>query len=293
MKLEINLEPLANLIKDLKLSPLPWQSEVSIAEYDHTKWEQIRATGFEVPLEEVKPNSKGLLTYDGQQVLLYIKDTRKEIDDVLHHPENLQKVHFFDCKTLSDMKAKKKFERYVVTQRQTGTFLVDIVSFYDRIHKKDIETKLHVCKNCLSGINYRNYKELSSQKKDDMVKSFEISTFFKEFHYSFQNTPTRTDINAPVNAYPENWKEIADAYKRSSEWRCRECDIDLGAPTHRRLLHVHHTNGVKTDNNPNNLKVLCVECHIREPHHDYMRHAYARDLMALQQLRREVKHTGT
>ena len=33
-------------------------------------------------------------------------------------------------------------------------------------------------------------------------------------------------------------------------------------------LHVHHIDGVKWNNNSNNLKVLCIDCHSKHPGHD-------------------------
>jgi hypothetical protein len=37
------------------------------------------------------------------------------------------------------------------------------------------------------------------------------------------------------------------------------------------LLHVHHINGVKSDNSEMNLRVLCQYCHGEQPNHEHMK----------------------
>jgi hypothetical protein len=52
------------------------------------------------------------------------------------------------------------------------------------------------------------------------------------------------------------------------------------------LLHTHHINGNKTNNERNNLRVLCADCHKKQPHHGhvYVNHI---DVLKINQLRRE------
>jgi hypothetical protein len=38
----------------------------------------------------------------------------------------------------------------------------------------------------------------------------------------------------------------------------------------KRLLHVHHKNGNRNDNEQKNLEVLCIDCHSKAPLHDSM-----------------------
>ena len=37
-----------------------------------------------------------------------------------------------------------------------------------------------------------------------------------------------------------------------------------------RYLHVHHINGLKYENNDENLKAVCVHCHALEPSHGHV-----------------------
>ena len=66
---------------------------------------QLRETGIEIELEEVEGTKNGLLSYKGQHVLLYIKDTRQDRDTLLHDPENSRRFHIADkCSTLERMR---------------------------------------------------------------------------------------------------------------------------------------------------------------------------------------------
>jgi len=53
-------------------------------------------TGIEIDLDEITPEPGGLLTYKGEQVLLYIRDTRSDLDTLLRHPEKSRRYHVAD-----------------------------------------------------------------------------------------------------------------------------------------------------------------------------------------------------
>ena len=60
--------------------------------------------------------------------------------------------------------------------------------------------------------------------------------------------------------------------------RCKSCRVDLSEQ--KRLLHVHHLNGEKSDNSAGNLIVLCADCHRKEPHHGHV-HVKLADVKAI------------
>jgi hypothetical protein len=287
MKLDdIDFSALAKLLEKMGAPLIPWTSGVSVTAYDPGKWEQIRTTGIEVQLSEVKSSEQGLLTYEGRHILLYIKDTPKAMGVVMVDPASLQKFHFFDCSTLDRMRAANRFERYVVTQCQTGDFLLDVTDPHTRtLYKKDVIARLHVCRDCLSGSKYQNYKKnLPQSRRDEIVENFNIAEFFQKYNYSFRGEPARTAETAPPNRYPVDWEDIAREHKSRVHWRCQECPVDLSE--HRHLLHVHHINGVRTDNRASNLRVLCVECHSQQPQHQHLKSRFSRELIELREIRR-------
>jgi hypothetical protein len=284
MKLDLDFSALAKLVEKMGASPVRWVSSISATAYDPGKWEQIRTTGIEVSPSEVKPDERGFLTYEGQKILLYIKDTR--MGAVMTDPASLQKFHFFDCSTLDKMRAESRLERYVVTQCQTGDFLLDVNDPHTRtLYKKDVIARLHVCRDCLSGSKYQNYKKnLPQSRRDEIVENFNIAEFFQKYNYSFRSTPSRTAETALPNRYPNDWEAIAREHKSRAHWRCQKCAVDLSQ--HRSLLHVHHINGVRTDNRAGNLRVLCVGCHSQQPQHQHLKSRFSRELIELREIRR-------
>ncbi|MOA18317.1 hypothetical protein D3C78_1386270 [compost metagenome] len=66
--------------------------------------------------------------------------------------------------------------------------------------------------------------------------------------------------------YTSDWADISKATREQAGYVCSDCGVDLSS--HRHLCHTHHINRVKTDNRPENLQVLCMDCHRRQPHHD-------------------------
>ena len=77
--------------------------------------------GREVQLDDLNVIN-GLLSVDGRQVLLYIPDQYNPVDVVQTNPDKGKRFHVADCKTLSDMRSKGRFERYVVTNNLSGIF---------------------------------------------------------------------------------------------------------------------------------------------------------------------------
>lgn len=218
-----------------------------------------------------------MLTYKGEQVILYIKDTRSDRYTLEHEPEKSRRFHVAECETLETMRHKGRFERYVVTNRMDGLFLVDWLE-KDTRERGETEAALKVCKNCLKAINWRGYEnsedrlELAGdrrQSKSEIWSGFEISQFLLEFSTFFQTKPSRSDTNAKANIYAADWAAISKRTRRSKNWTCEACGVNLKSASH--LLHCHHRSGVVTDNRPENLEVLCAVDHAKQPDHGHMR----------------------
>ncbi|MGF1901102.1 HNH endonuclease [Aliivibrio sifiae] len=204
------------------------------------------ASGKDVELKDVDIES-GLLSYKGRHVTLYIKANGPSA-----------RFHVADCSTLKSMRANGRFERYVVTNDTSGEFLVS--SGYG-----ETKAKLKVCQNCLKQLNYKGCK--TGESIYPIVQQFDMKEFFTTYSSFFPHMPSRSAETAKTD-YTEDWAKISSHYRVEKNFTCEECNVELRS--HRMLLHVHHVSGVRSDNRPNNLKALCIDCHSKQYNHDHM-----------------------
>ncbi|MDZ4097194.1 MAG: HNH endonuclease [Methylophilaceae bacterium] len=220
--------------------------------------------GIEVKLDELE-NIGGLLSYKGRQVLLYIPDQGQSIEAVLSgDQEKGKKFHVAHCKTLDDMKEKGRFERYFAITNATGIFPVNGVSPNTRAEVSG-NASLYVCLNCLTQINYKQSARSASLRKSVRAQ-FEVFVFFETYSSCFKYFPQRSGTNPGSSNYTNDWKEISDRIRRHANWLCDDCGVDLR--DRKDLLHVHHKNGNKANNEPSNLRPLCAACHRDQPLHE-------------------------
>lgn len=231
----------------------PWTSRSPLP-----KWKPItrvigKSLGEVVPLD-----GHGPLVHEGQQVLLYIKDTRLNRRTLLDDPENSRRFHISECRTIERMRLNSRFERYVVTNNISGVFKVESTDPHTG-EVEDLKAELYVCKNCLDTLG------LASDRSN--WPEFSISGFFRDYETFFSSYPGHSDVTTPRGGYPRNWKQISSGYREQMDWTCEECGVCLTEMTRRSLLHTHHRNGVVSDNRPENLQALCAECHDKQPGH--------------------------
>jgi len=223
-------------------------------------------SGIEITLNDVD-GSRGVFTHQGRQIVIYIKDHTTR-SDVVRSPSTGNKVHFRDCRTIEKMKRDKRYERYVATNRRDGIFLVDFDVYSGGA---DQETRLNPCQNCLNELNYYNFKNLNHSQKSDIVQNFDYDEFLENYSVFFENRPNNSDKTAFKSNYIEGWSYLSNRVRDRNNWLCMDCEIDCSAPNTRKFLHVHHVNGVKSDNSPQNLEVVCLLCHANKPHHSHMK----------------------
>lgn len=219
--------------------------------------------GIEVEFEDIEFKD-GLASYQGRQVLLYIKDHGNRILDALQDGSKGKKFHVADCITLNEMRRKGRFERYVVTNNLNGSFSISgedwkTGQFYEG------ETSLDVCKNCLKYLNYKGFQ--TGRNKGDIFKKFNLTDFFDTYSSFFKFIPS--GIADKINkGYTDDWDEISRNIKAKFNHVCQQCGLDL--TNNKRLLHTHHINGVRHDNRLDNLKPLCADCHRKQPNHQHL-----------------------
>lgn len=227
---------------------------------------QLSGSGIEITPDGLEVVG-GLLAYQGYQVLLYIRDHGSDVQAALENPRARgRKFHVADCRTLREMQEKGKFERYVVTRDLSGSFEIEGTELHGRAPVVG-RAALWVCQNCLTYLNYEA-SALSPRARQRATRDFKIDRFFETFSSRFRRLPKRSTEQILSEGYTADWPEISMRMRREAGFQCAKCSIDL---TERKdLLHVHHINGVKSDNSRSNLKVLCVACHRDEPDHHHM-----------------------
>ena len=212
-------------------------------------------SGIIVTPDEIVVAPNGTLEYQGQKVILYIRD-------VMGH---LPKYHIVDCRTLKTMRRAGRYKRYVVTRRTDGEF---ILNFADNLSRDNPETyRLDICKNCL-------WQELNLRYVYT-PDAFPLVDWFNAIDPGYQPPPTDplygpkiTPVTLPISQYPPDWNLRSLQCRKKAEWKCEECSIDLGL--NRKFLHAHHLRGTRY-NQPEDLRALCIGCHAEQPRHE-MKH---------------------
>lgn len=236
-------------------------------------WENIEISGITItPSDKNFRVENNELYFKNTKVLLYIRDQAvySQPEETLKNYKSNYKFHLSWCQTLQTMFNSGKYEKYVVSTRQDDVLLVRAIGSNNKVYES--EQKLHVCKYCLSTLNYKGYKYATKAQKEKIYNEFSLKEFFsvQNSDYSFHDMPKHDEYNAETNIYPENWEHVSELHRKLCHYKCERCGKDCSHD--HKLLHVHHKNGNKQDIRQSNLIALCIDCHLKE--HPHMRNLY-------------------
>lgn len=216
--------------------------------------------GLDISADQLTILLDGTLSYKNTRVLLYIRDV------TIYEP----RFHLANCTTLQGMRENNRFNRYVVSINTNGYFHINIIE--NNQIRSEVK-RLSVCQNCLKYLVLDGFSsDWSKQKRTNYVANFNMESFFDKYPKTpHLNIPKYNADNAPVNTYTVDFPEISQSFKESLHWKCQQCGVSLEHPDLRKWLHVHHINGIKSDNLKKNLKAVCIRCHADEPSHEHMK----------------------
>lgn len=271
MKFNVDLSSLKGIVKSIGADKIDVDFFIDFSLAPINDIDIELEAGKEIFVNQIQ-DVNGLLSHVGRQVILYIKDHTFESNPIMavlqKDGSKGRKFHITDCKTLKQMRANKRFDRYVVTINTTGYFKISARNGYGVIEEGDVQ--LNVCQNCLEQLNYKDYKFLNQTNKTNVVKQFNILEFFEQYSSFIRYLPSGIAKIKDVT-YTDDWEDVSNTYRESVHYICEECGVDLSRSSQtRKLLHVHHINGVKGDNSYDNLKALCFDCHKKQPNHNHM-----------------------
>jgi hypothetical protein len=216
--------------------------------------------GIDVSWDEFEGNEGRLITYKGRNVVAYIRDQ-------YGRPDWEYKFHIIKCSTLTAAHAGNRNKRYVVSTNTDGYFEINIV--HQNGHRPE-KRRLKVCKHCLKecDYNYKRYRDSSYTEQQQIIDTFDIKEFWEQYCTLRRpiNKYEHSDKNTPVNTYTSDWDEVSRRIRQEKNYTCEQC-----GRRDERHMDVHHINGIKYDNAPNNLMVLCRECHAQQPRHENLR----------------------
>ena len=179
----------------------------------------------------------------------------------------LQKWHFYKC---SALKGHTSFgKRYVVKSDSDGVFLLE--------NGRLVE--LEPCSKCLDQSSMRDkWNSLSGnleQRNSMFIPMVSNQEFFETLDSCFSHP--RDALDHELSGYVRDWAGISYLYRKSKKWTCEQCGLNLA--THKRLLHTHHIDMNKKNNDRSNFSALCVECHSKQPlHYERMAAKFAKDI---------------
>ncbi len=207
----------------------------------------------------------------------------------LYRPVKGSVFHFMKCETVREDEKIGWIRSYRFTDRITGKFEMFDGSFQT----------LRPCAECLAewdnGNGWKNYSSAEDDEKKLIRLSFSLKELsglcehnipheISELHSLMENKTVWFGANVS-NEYPGNWQEISTMYRIAQNYRCEECGLDMSQ--HTELAVVHHVNGSHPEVSPENMRVLCMACHSRQPHHERTVKLDRYTLKLLRQLRRE------
>ena len=248
-------------------APLSKLDDVPLWVADTDVIEKLQTDGIEVNYDDLNILDP-FLGYKDQLTVLYINTpSRTSKEQLLDESINAKKpkFHITWCSTLDRMHNTGRGDRYVLSTKKISRYKVQATDPETYAKEWVDDVKLDICRYCLDRTNYNGFtiSKTSKEKKDEIVEKFSLADYLEENQASFTYLQALNHIDerdSKINDYTTNWSNISTRLRESKNWTCEKCKVDLSG--YKKGLQVHHKNGMRHDNRPHNLQVLCAICHI-------------------------------
>lgn len=151
-----------------------------LVEIDSSRWSKttISIRGIDVGPRSVVVGPDGGFTYEGRRVLVYIRDqlltSKGQKKDY--------RFHLSKCRTWKHMEEQGRLERFVVTDRIDGRFMVNWLDNQTRKKtEEEVEETLLVCINCIRELNWKDADFATKVERTRIQKNFSINEFFEKY----------------------------------------------------------------------------------------------------------------
>lgn len=173
-----------------------------------------------------------------QQIFLYKKAVFLEYRGVRKKPS----MHLTNCEAIQDW-GQNQYRR-----ANTGSVIV-----WDKSSHREVEVSgLPLCSYC-------RRKMFLTESSIDLVRT---SDDFEQILREAGNKKSeRRENDTDLEGYIWEWQKISQAYRTKKNYTCEICGFSPNNRMDRQYIHVHHKDGIKTNNNESNLQCLCIACH--------------------------------
>jgi len=173
MEINVDFSPLNDILFKYEISEkqvkLPKINQIVTSVFE----ELGLYNGIKITDEDVTIEVNDFITYHGKLVVLYIEGHENHYaHELIKNPSVAKKFHLFNCASLKDMRKKGKFNKYFITNNDSGLFRVKAMDGY-------VNVPLKVCLNCLHKLPNK-FREIWFPKNIKLSNrnAFELKEYF-------------------------------------------------------------------------------------------------------------------